>query len=115
MDGQCVKHQFEPAVDACRDCGLVFCNECLVYSFGENKPPYCVACALAVAGVSHHNPRPPRVSKRELRRLEKARKKAALQDARLPAEPHVPAIDWNAPFGDGITASGPGYEPIQSS
>ena len=30
---------------------LDFCADCLVYSFGPNKPPYCVSCALGASGV----------------------------------------------------------------
>lgn len=51
MADRCVKHPFESAVTTCRECGYNYCGECLVYSFGANKPPYCVKCALAAAGV----------------------------------------------------------------
>lgn len=51
MTVRCVKHPFETAVTTCRECGYDYCGECLVYSFGANKPPYCVKCALAAAGV----------------------------------------------------------------
>lgn len=51
MVERCVKHNFETAENHCRTCGQGYCNECLVYSFGPKKPPYCVQCALAAAGV----------------------------------------------------------------
>lgn len=51
MTDRCVKHPFEAAVAPCRECGHNYCGECLVYSFGAKKPPFCVACALAAAGV----------------------------------------------------------------
>jgi hypothetical protein len=47
----CDKHPFDDAVDTCRTCERVFCPSCLVYAFGPNKPPLCVPCALAAAGV----------------------------------------------------------------
>ena len=50
MEGRCAKHQFEASEDVCRECGNEFCSECLVYSFGPKKPPFCIACALAAAG-----------------------------------------------------------------
>jgi hypothetical protein len=57
----CVKHSFETAAGVCRQCQNPYCSECLVFAFGENKPPYCVTCALNVAGVRHQgakvNPR----------------------------------------------------------
>ena len=34
LDERCARHQFEAAVDRCRQCGHAFCGECLVYSFG---------------------------------------------------------------------------------
>ena len=51
MVERCVKHNFETVENTCRTCGRGYCNECLVYSFGPKKPPYCVSCALAAAGV----------------------------------------------------------------
>ena len=51
MTGFCNKHPFERAAAACRSCAESYCGECLVYANGPEKPPYCVACALVVAGV----------------------------------------------------------------
>jgi hypothetical protein len=28
-----------------------FCDECLVYSYGRAKAPYCIRCALVTAGT----------------------------------------------------------------
>jgi len=39
------------AAAACGQCGHLFCADCLVYPFGESRPPLCVGCALAAAGV----------------------------------------------------------------
>src|SRR2546430_16178801 len=51
MPGYCNKHPFEPATAACRSCAELYCADCLVYANGPDKPPYCVACGLVVAGV----------------------------------------------------------------
>jgi hypothetical protein len=51
MRDACTKHPFQSAEDACRACRNRFCSDCLVYSHGEDKPPYCVPCALAAAGL----------------------------------------------------------------
>jgi hypothetical protein len=76
IEGRCFKHGFEIAEARCRQCGLEFCNECLVYSFGPGKPPFCVPCALGAAGVRANAGQTTQVPRRELRRLEKERKKA---------------------------------------
>ena len=75
-EGRCYVHNFELAEIRCRNCGYEFCSECLVYAFGANKPPYCVACALAAAGVRSTAARQPQMSRREIKRIEKERKKA---------------------------------------
>jgi len=51
MVERCVNHNFEPVESSCRTCGQGYCTECLVYSFGPKKPPFCMSCALAAAGV----------------------------------------------------------------
>ena len=77
MDGRCDKHQFEPMERTCRSCGGEFCQDCLVYSHGHRKPPYCVSCALAAAGVRSTAQRPVVRSKREIRRQLREERKAA--------------------------------------
>ena len=67
MHESCVKHQFESAVDVCRTCGRDFCGECLVYPFGEDKPPYCLDCALSASGVRSAPGKPPLLSKKEIK------------------------------------------------
>lgn len=67
MSDTCVKHSFETAAGVCRQCRNSYCSECLVFAFGEDKPPYCVTCALNVAGVRHQGAKPnPRIRKRGL-------------------------------------------------
>jgi hypothetical protein len=74
-DGRCFVHGFEVGEARCRSCGNEFCSECLVYAFGPSKPPYCVGCALAAAGVRSNAGRQPTLSRREIRRLEKERRR----------------------------------------
>jgi len=79
MDGRCYVHGFELAENHCRNCGMQFCSECLVYAFGASKPPYCISCALAASGVRSNAARRPTMSKREIKKMEKERKKAEQQ------------------------------------
>ena len=49
--GPCEKHSFDHAVAGCDKCSKNYCEACLVYPFGPKKRPYCINCALVVAGV----------------------------------------------------------------
>jgi len=60
MGNRCRRHPFEEAEDLCGHCGLPFCGECLVDAFGPKKPPMCIACAVAVAGIRASAGRTPR-------------------------------------------------------
>jgi len=51
MRNRCGRHHFEEAEDLCGNCGRAFCGECLVDALGPKKPPMCIACAVAVAGI----------------------------------------------------------------
>lgn len=51
MPHSCADHPSLRAAGACGQCGHLFCDDCLVYPFGDARPPMCVACALAAAGV----------------------------------------------------------------
>lgn len=65
MAETCFKHTFEVATGVCRQCRNSYCDECLVYSFGPKKPPYCVTCALNAAGVRRTGAAPnPRLQKK---------------------------------------------------
>lgn len=103
LDTRCVRHQFEPAVDRCRTCDQAFCVECLVYSFGPDKPPFCVHCALSASGVRVKGTRKPKVSRRELRKREKEAAAAAQAAAAATTEP---AIDWSLP-AEGVQTNEP--------
>jgi hypothetical protein len=98
MEERCIRHQFEPVADFCRNCGDGYCPECLVYSFGRNEQPYCVSCALAAAGVRSNAARPATKSRKEIRRQAKERKKAekqAKETAKVEVKPVE--IDWSIP------------------
>jgi len=100
LDARCAKHQFEAAHNFCRQCGHPFCARCLVYPFGERKPPYCIPCALVVAGVRSGGRKAPRATWRERR----AQKRAALQGP----------VDESGGFGtdeDGAAGEPPPLEP----
>jgi hypothetical protein len=75
MEGRCEKHPFERMERNCRACGGEFCADCLVYSYGPKKPPYCVNCALSAAGVRSTAARPQIRSKREIKRDMKVAKR----------------------------------------
>lgn len=45
----CHTHREHGAAGTCRGCSLEFCEDCLVYAFGEGKQPYCVDCAVSAA------------------------------------------------------------------
>ena len=70
MEAQCSKHQFDPASDFCTQCAGPFCARCLVYPFGERRPPMCIPCALVASGVrSGKLPKASWKERREQRRL----------------------------------------------
>jgi hypothetical protein len=95
----CMRHFEEPEVARCRSCDRPFCSRCLVWSFGPNKPPFCVGCALNASGVRTPaktvmvSSEPPAQVKRELkaqRRAEKAEARALKRAARKKApEPEI--------------------------
>jgi len=101
VEGQCYRHGFEASQDACRSCGLHFCAECLVYSFGTNKPPFCISCALGASGVRANAGVKTNVSRREIRRLAKERKRAQKQQKGAPAPIEV-EIDITSPDADPV-------------
>jgi hypothetical protein len=102
MDLRCDRHGFELAVDTCRNCGNSFCAECLVYSFGRKEQPFCVACALAAAGVRSNAARQPTMSRKELRRQAKERKRAE-KDRKAAKAVQSVEIDWSIPADETTT------------
>jgi len=73
MEGRCERHLFDQAIDLCGRCGAEFCGDCLVYSFGPKKPPFCLPCAVEAAGVRKGAGYRPAMSRREAKRLAKQR------------------------------------------
>ena len=75
MEGRCERHLFDQAADLCGRCGAEFCADCLVYSFGPTKPPFCLPCAVEASGVrsgAGFRPAPKRKELKELRRRREA-------------------------------------------
>jgi hypothetical protein len=107
LDERCARHQFEAAVDRCRQCGHTFCGECLVYSFGDKQPPFCIPCALSAAGVRSNAARSPAMPKKELRRRQKAEARIADEAAERASAAAAPQIDWSLP----INGTDPNQDP----
>jgi hypothetical protein len=78
----CIKHPHESGVALCRRCGGSWCADCLVYSFGPKKPPYCMGCAMVAGGVRSAADRPA-MGRRELKALQKAAKAEAKAAAKV--------------------------------
>lgn len=97
----CGKHPHEPGSAICRRCGGAWCKDCLVYAFGDKKPPFCMSCAMVAGGVRTAGARPA-MPRREIKALQKAAKaeaKAAAKAAKEsePEEAHVAAAVEAAP------------------
>jgi hypothetical protein len=106
LDERCARHQFEAAVDRCRQCGNTFCGECLVYSFGEKQPPFCIPCALSASGIRSNAARTPAMPKKELRRRQKAEARIA-EEEEARAGTTTAQIDWSLP----INGTDPNADP----
>jgi hypothetical protein len=68
----CTKHNGITSSGSCGQCGLEYCEDCLVFPFGPSRPAMCVGCALSFAGVRHKGAKnrvaKPKVSWSERRR-----------------------------------------------
>jgi hypothetical protein len=99
MQGRCDKHLFESAEDTCGKCGYEFCGECLVYAFGPKKPPFCIACAVAAAGIRSSAGNRPVASRGELRQIRKERRSEARRARKQQDMPEVedttPLLPWD--------------------
>ncbi len=51
MSTYCRRHVEELSAGVCRSCQYGYCARCLVFSFGRNKPPFCIGCAIRAGGV----------------------------------------------------------------
>jgi hypothetical protein len=81
----CAKHPHERGVALCGRCGEAWCNDCLVYAFGQRKPPLCMPCAMFAGGVRSSAERPA-LPKRALKALHKAAKAEAKANAKAGQE-----------------------------
>lgn len=91
LTGLCREHSFESALALCRRCGLEFCENCVVFPFGEKKP-LCKECAMTLAGVRSFVSRPamsPRLVKKRAKAFAAVSQTGAA--APMPA-PVVPAV-----------------------
>jgi hypothetical protein len=118
------------AEDLCRECGRPYCSECLVYAFGPKKPPLCLSCAIAAAGVRKHAGRSRAMSKRELkqrsrerRRVRRAKAEKAEKAKRAPVGAEAvdvkpldiaAALDDDGPMVRQIDDAGDWSEPFES-
>ena len=109
----CGKHPHERGVALCRRCGHGWCANCLVYSFGPKKPPYCMSCAMFAGGV-RSSAALPAVSRRELKAQNRMLKAQAKAEAKAAAkaqkeEPDTETVeveveaayaetDWSTPW-----------------
>jgi hypothetical protein len=103
----CTKHSHETAVASCRRCALDWCATCVVYTYGIERPPYCLSCALVAAGVRAHGAFPA-ATRRQLSAKRKAAKRAAREAARAAKtggatiaatiSATVTATDWDTPW-----------------
>lgn len=102
----CQRHASEPAVDRCGKCGWGYCNRCLVYSFGPSKPPFCVGCAMAAAGIRSQRTAaaPPKLDRKTLRLQRKAEKEARKAAARGEEETAAAAAAPTAPEPEPLPA-----------
>ncbi len=69
MHENCHRHHTELAEARCKECAYGHCTDCLVYVGGPDSEPYCITCALAVAGI--RGSRKPKRSRRERRALKR--------------------------------------------
>lgn len=104
----CEKHPFEGASAMCGRCAYHYCQDCLVFAKGSAKTPYCIACALVMAGVKTSGGPAPRLNRRALKaelRTQRAAQKAAAKGGGSdgPGRPPVgpgghsfPDLDWAA-------------------
>lgn len=67
----CRNHSFERAQRICRQCGLWYCDQCVVTPWGPRKPALCVECAVNKGGVRSTAGHAPVRSDREIKKIER--------------------------------------------
>lgn len=83
-DANCILHPFETADRICMSCGGWHCDGCLVTPWGPRKGALCVSCAINQGGVRKTSGRTPQRSERDIRKLEKERRKQSRDEGRRP-------------------------------
>jgi hypothetical protein len=102
----CAKHPFEIAENVCASCHRAYCAECLVYSFGAKKPPFCIPCAVSAAGIRTTAAVRPLVRTTVVAAAEPKPKRSLF---RRPARATVPAAPVPAPAP--VTAAVASFDP----
>lgn len=105
MEGRCERHTFEAAENLCRTCGYEFCHDCLVYTYGTKRAPYCLQCAIAAAGIRSSAGHAPKATSREIKKELRARKKEGAPQAMAEGPVHM---DWAVADDDH-----PAAEPVE--
>ena len=111
----CMRHYEEPVVAYCRTCSQPYCSRCLVFSFGPDKPPYCVGCALTASGV-RNKAKPITVvassgPSANDRRVERAQRRAEKAEAKATMR----AVTRAAKRGDAVPEAGAAEAPRTSN
>lgn len=108
MDGRCERHLFDRAIDRCGRCGLEFCHTCVIYPFGNSKPPFCLPCAVEAAGVRSGAGSGRAMSRRERKQLERERREgdlvgtgSASSSRAVPTAEEAFDMDWLKGVGSG--------------
>lgn len=108
----CMRHYEEPELARCRQCARPFCARCLVFSFGPDKPPFCVGCALTASGVRNRGQQVIVVEDAPMeemvdRRAERAQRRAAKMHAKAEARAMKRAAKDGQPMAPPPAPEGP--------
>lgn len=107
----CAKHPHEIGVALCGRCGVAWCANCLVYTHGQRKPPFCLECAMFAGGVRSAAVRPA-LSRKQMKARLKEVEVAAAATAEPALKPTASAVevdpaerspltettDWSSPW-----------------
>jgi hypothetical protein len=110
----CAKHPDQVSGGACKRCGMTWCANCLVYPFGPAVPPFCLSCAMVVAGVKSRGL--PAMSRKEMRSRRKAERLAAagatppIEAEPAPEPDGGPPNDWSKPWWE--TSDSGAFAPV---
>ena len=83
----CVRHPMTMGEHICGECGHLFCAECVVFPFGADKPPMCIACALERGGVRRQPTGRPKLARRSIKERLALQRQARQAAAEAPAAP----------------------------